>query len=152
MKNPILPRVSIRASPKSRKQKAGEKGFDSGTRGPSNCAISQICSLVRKKKKKRRQKKRREREREREKKVRSREFTCYRRGQVAQHFRLFSRPVFRVIWPACLTDLIREIGPVTTLVLTSHHKGRSKFIEWTVMAVHFPTAIWPHGSEFTRFI
>ena len=65
MKNPILPRVSIRASPKSRKQKAGEKGFDSGTRGPSNCAISQICSLVRKKKKKRRKKKRRERERER---------------------------------------------------------------------------------------
>lgn len=64
MKNPILPRVSIRASPKSRKQKAGEKGFDSGTRGPSNCAISQICSLVRKKKKKG-EKRNEERERER---------------------------------------------------------------------------------------
>ena len=50
------------------------------------------------------------RQRERERKVRSVEFTCYRRWQVAQHFRLFPRAVFRVIWPACLTDLIPEIG------------------------------------------
>lgn len=85
------PRVSIRASPKSRKQKAGEKGVS--IQEPGNCAISQICSFVRKKKGRKRGEKRNEgREREREEKVRSREFTCYRRGQVAQHFRLFSEP------------------------------------------------------------
>lgn len=62
--------------------------------------------------------------------------------------RLLSTSVcFPSRFPSHLASLFDRFNPrdrpVTTLVLTSHHKGRSKFIEWTVMVVHFPTAIWP---------
>ena len=93
-------------------------------------------------------KRERVREREREREGGGGERLEAENSPVIVASRLLSTSVcFPSRFPSHLASLFDRFNPrdrpVTTLVLTSHHKGRSKFIEWTVMVVHFPTAIWP---------